>query len=180
MVDPVTASAMMIAGTVASAAGNIYGGMAQSAAYSYQAGVANLNAQIARQNAAYELALGEQQAQAQGMKTRAQISLTRAAQGAGGLDVNTGTNVDVRASEAELGSYDQALIRNNAARRAYGQEVLATQATAQAGLDTLAAGTSRTSGFLSAFASLLGGGGNIASKWQQGQSAGLNMGPPVF
>jgi len=160
--------------SVVGAVGGLYGGMAQSAASTYQAQVAQMNATIARQNASYELALGEQQAQTQGMKTRAQIGQTRAAQGAGGLDVNTGSNVDVRASEAELGSYDQAIVRNNAVRRAYGQEVLATQADAQANLDTMAAKTSKTAGFLDAFTSLLGGAGNFGYKFASFKSAGVD------
>src|SRR5215471_3330383 len=129
MADPITAIGLgsTVMSGVVGAVGGVMGGQAQSNMYNYQAGIANLNATIAKQNAAYETALGEQQAQAQGMKTRATISQTRANQGAGGLDVNSGSNLQVRQSEAELGSYDMALIRNNAARRAYGQEVVATQ-----------------------------------------------------
>jgi hypothetical protein len=169
-----------VASSIMGAIGGMASGEAQSKAFQYQAGVAQVNAQIAKQNAAYELALGEQQAQAEGMKGRAKIGMTRAAQGAGGLDVNSGSNVDVRASEAELGAYDQAIIRNNAARRAYGQEVLATQAQAQAGLDTFAAKTSREAGNLDAFTSLLGGAGSFASKWTQFKSAGVDPGSLTF
>ena len=180
MADPVSLGlAATAAGGVTSAIGSIFGGQAQSSMYSYQAAVAQMNAEIARQNAAYELALGESQAQQQGMKTRGIISQTRANQGAGGLDVNTGTNAMVRQSELELGQFDQATIRSNAARRAYGDEVQAVQDTAQSQLDTMAASTSLTSGYLGAASSILGAGGSFASKWMQGQMYGAQASGPL-
>jgi len=160
-------------GGVVGAVGSIFGGEANASMYGYQASVARLNAQIAHQNAAYELALGESQAQQQGMKTRGVISQTRAMQGASGLDVNTGTSAEVRKSELQLGQFDQAVIRNNAARRAYGQEVIGFQEEAQARLYESAASTSRTAGLLGGFTSILGGVGSFSSKWMQGKALGL-------
>ena len=159
-------------GGITGAVGSIFGGQSQSAMYSYQAGIAAMNAKIAQQNAAYETAVGETRAQESGMKTRAVIGATRAQQGASGLDVNSGTNVSVRASEAELGSFDQALIRSDAARKAYGQEVVAAQETAQSQLDTMAASNSQTAGMLGAFTSILGAGSSFGSKFMQFQGAG--------
>src|SRR5712664_656746 len=168
-----TALVMTLMSGAISAGSAAYGGMASAAAYNYQAGVAQMNAQIAKQNAAYEGALGEVQAQAQGMKTRAVISQTRATQGASGLDVNTGSAASVRESEFQLGGYDQQIIRSNAARRAYGFEVEAAGDIAQAGAYRAAGANSMTAGLLGAFTSILGGGGSFASKWQQGKSAGI-------
>lgn len=172
MVDPISATAMATvslgstaAGGITGAIGSLFGGSAQSNMYKYQAGIAAMNAQIAQQNANYDLAVGEVQAQQSGMKTRAVIGATRAQQGASGLDVNTGTAVQVRASEAELGAEDMALIRSNAAKRAYGDEVTAVQDTAQSELDTYAARNSQTAGVIGAFSSVLGAGGSISSKW---------------
>ena len=168
-------AATVISG-ITSAAGAAYSGMSQAAAYNYQAGIAQMNAQIAKQNAAYETALGEVQAQQQGMKTRATISQTRAIQGASGLDVNTGSAASVRESEFQLGGYDQQVIRAGAARRAYGFEVEAVSDKAQANLDRMAADRSETAGMLKAFTSILGAGGSFASKWKQGQSTGMDFG----
>jgi hypothetical protein len=162
-----------VIGGITGAVGSIFGGQAQAGMYNYQAGIAQMNAQIAKQNAAYELAVGETQAQQSGMKTRAQISQTRAAQGAGGLDVGSGTNVKVRESELQLGQYDQALIRSNASRRAYGQEVIAAQETAQSNLDQFAAKTSITASYFGAASSILGAAGSFSSKWFAGQGSGL-------
>ena len=160
---------------VTQAVGSIFGGMANQGMYNYQAQVAQMNAQIAKQNAAYEGALGEVQAQQQGMKTRAVISQTRATQGASGLDVNTGSSASVRSSELQLGQYDQAIIRSNAARRAYGFEVEAAGDIAQAGAYRAAGANSMTAGLLGAFTSILGAGGSFSSKWQQGKTSGMPM-----
>jgi hypothetical protein len=159
-------------GGITGAVGSIFGGQAQSSMYNYQAGIAAMNAQIAKQNAAYETAVGETRAQESGMKTRAQIGATRAQQGASGLDVNTGTNVSVRASEAELGSFEQGVIRSDAARKAYGQEVVAAQETAQSQLDQMAASNAKTAGLIGGFTSILGAGSSFGSKFLQFQGAG--------
>lgn len=177
MADPVSLTAITLGatavGSITQAAGSIFGGLAGSAAYKYQAAIAQMNAKIAQQNAQYETAVGEVQAQQQGMKTRAEIGQTRATQGASGLDLNSGTAVSVRASEAELGAEDQAMIRSNAARRAYGQEVIAAQETAQGQLDTMAASTSQTAGEIGAFSSILGGVGSFSDKWLKAGQMGI-------
>jgi hypothetical protein len=160
-------------GGITGAIGSVFGGQSQAAMYNYQSQIASINAQIAKQNASYDVAVGEVQAQQQGMKTRAQIGATRAQQGASGLDVNSGTNVSVRASEAEIGSEDQALIRSNASKAAYGDEVIAMQDTAQSSMDQMAASNSQTAGVLGAFTSILGAGGKFGSQFTQGQNQGL-------
>src|SRR5262252_10255297 len=169
MADPITAIGLgsSIAGGITGAIGSVTQGNANAAMYNYQANLALVNAQIAKQNAAYELALGETQAQMSGMKTRAVISQTRATQGAGGLDVNSGTNVKVRESELQVGQFDEAMIRNNASRRAYGQEIQAFEDTAQSQLDQYAASNAKTAGEIGAASSILGGVGSFASKWTQ-------------
>src|SRR5438445_10675619 len=160
MADPIT-----IAGVALAAGGALFKGFSSSSMYGYQANISRQAAEIARQNAAYETALGETQAQTQGMKTRAQIGETKAIQGASGLDVGSGSAVAARASEAELGAEDQAMIRSNAARRAYGQEVIAWQDDAQASLYDSAASNSKISGFIDAGSSRVGGGGSLSSRW---------------
>jgi hypothetical protein len=160
-------------GAMVGAAGSIMGGLSNAAMYNYQAGIARMNAQIARQNSAYEIGVGESQAQQSGLKTAQRLGQIRAAQGASGLDVNAGTAVDVRVSEGELGAVDQTVIRGNALKRAYGQEVIAVQEDAQAQADTMAGSNSEIAGFIGAGSSILGGVGTFSSRWMQGQSVGL-------
>jgi hypothetical protein len=167
------AAPLVLAGAVVGAAGSLYTGMANSAAYKYQAGVAAVNAQIANQNASYEVALGEAKAQESGLKTGATIGATLAQQGASGLATGEGTGVNVRVSEAEIGEDQQAVIRNTAVRRAYGYEVEKAQDISQVGLYNSMSNTALISGGLNAFSSVLGGGGSSSSKWMQGGSAGI-------
>jgi hypothetical protein len=168
------AAPLVLAGAVIGAAGSLYTGMANSAAYKYQAGVAAANAQIDQQNASYETALGEAKAQESGLKTAATIGATLAQQGASGLATGEGIGVNVRVSEAEIGEDQQAVIRNTAARRAYGYEVEKAQNIAQEGLYNSMSDTALISGGLNALSSVLGGGGSFAEKWMQAGSRGMN------
>lgn len=169
----------LIGGAV-SAIGSIFSGNAQAAAYNYQAQIAQMNAGIANQNAGFERALGQTQQVQEGMKIKAQIGQARAAQGAGGLDVQSGTNVEVRESMDQIGKIDQGNIIFNANRRAYGDEVEAVQDIAQANLDRMAASTAKTAGTIGAFTSILGGGSSFIDKWNAGKAAGLSNNDTMF
>lgn len=179
MTDPVTATIAGVSlvstalGSLTSASGAAFTGQAQSNMYNYQAGVAQINQQIMAQNASWATEEGEVSAQQQGIKTQAQIATTEAQQGAGGLDVASGSNARVRASELEIGEEDQALIRSNAAQRAYGYEVQGFQYAAQASADTASATNSQTAAKYNVTSSLLSGASSVASKWVQGSSTGI-------
>lgn len=177
MADPVSLTAISLGasalGGVVSAGGAIAGGQSQAAMYQYQAGVAQMNQQIMKQNADWAVASGEVSAQEKGMETRYKIGETIAQQGAGGLAIGSGSQGRVVDSERQLGQYDEALIRSNAARQAYGYEVEAAKFGAESQLDTMAASTSRTSGYLKAFGSLLGTAGSVSSKWLQAGQSGV-------
>lgn len=162
-----------VAGTLLSALGAGQQAGAQAAVFNYQAGIAKMNQRIASQNADYERAVGEVSAQISGMKTRAQVGATTAAQASSGLDVNRGSAVDVRTSETEIGQYNEAVIRANAARKAYGYEVEATQDEAQSKLYQMSAASSKTAGQLGILKSLLSGGTAVADKYLKGRSVGL-------
>ena len=174
--DPVSLTAISLAASAAgggvSAFGALEQGKSQAAMYNYQAGVANLNSQIAKQNADYAVASGEVQAQESGMRTRQQVGGIIAQQGAGGLAIGGGSNARVVSSQQQVGQEDQALIRSNAARTAYGYEVQGVQDTAQAALDTTAATNAKTAGDISAFGSILGTAGSVSSKWLQASQSG--------
>jgi hypothetical protein len=167
MAAPVAAVGLGAAalGGIVSAFGAYQGGQASAAEATYQAGVAQMNQQIAQQNANYALYAGEEQAQQQGIKTAQQIATTKAEQGAGGLDVSSGSNLAVRQSEYNVGQEDIALIRSDAAKRAYGYQVEGVQYGAQASLDKYAASESKIAGTTAAIGSILGGASSVSSKW---------------
>lgn len=169
-----------IAGMAASAGGGILGAMgnmqagsAQSSMYQYQAGVAGVNAQIAKQNADYALATGEAQAGIKGMEWRSKIGETIARMGASGVAVGQGSSKDVIDSEHMLSRIDQGTIRNNAARQAYGYDINAEQYKSQIGMYNQAADNASKAGGIAAFGSILGGISSVASKWSSGQNSGL-------
>lgn len=148
-------------------------GKAGQQMYQYQAAVAQMNQQVAKQNADYARASGEVEAQQRGMKTRSQLGSARAAQGASGLDVNKGTHVKVRESIADVGHHDVEIVRNNAARKAYGYEVEAANATAQGKLYEAAGVNAKRAGDVKAFSSILGAASSVASKWMGASSSGM-------
>ena len=71
---------------------------------------------MATQNAQFAGAEGEQQTAAEGAKTKAAVGATLANEGASGIDVDSGSNVDVRESEAKIGMLNALTIRSNAAK----------------------------------------------------------------
>lgn len=99
-------------------------GQAQAA---YQAQVAKNNATIARYNqqmAEYDASIaaqkGEAAATAQGLKDSANFGAIKAGQAASGVDVNSGSAVDVQSSAAALGELNSMTIKSDSAREAYG------------------------------------------------------------
>lgn len=112
---------------------------ATAQSYTYKAGVATLNKQIMDRNAEYATAVGEVKAQQSGMATRFQIAQTRATQAASGLDINRGSAAAVRESEAEIGDFEQATIRSDSAREAYGYKVEGLNYEAESDLEKVSA-----------------------------------------
>ncbi len=158
-------AAASIIGTGVSAIGAITGAQAQAAQARYSAQVAANNATIAGQNANYAVAAGEAKATDQAMMERARAGAVRAALASHGVDVNTGSAVDVQETGAETGQVDVERQRQEAALRAYGYRTQAVGFTAEQGLETARASSASTAGFLKAGGTLLSGIGSIGGKW---------------
>ena len=167
----------------------------------YQAAVSDMNQQIALGNATYARDVGEVQAQQSAMKSREDLGMMKASQGASGMDVNSGSAINVRESMIDIGYYNQAVIRSDAARKAYGFEVEAMQAGAQADvyrytaqqdeaqatnalagkaiveqalpLEQQAAGLITQAKDISITGSIASTVGSVASKWMDASSKGL-------
>ncbi len=114
--------------------GQVLQGQATSKADKYNAEIAANNATIAHQNATAVIQEGEANAAAASMGTKAKIGGILANQGASGVDVNSGSSVDVRSSAAQNGELNAINIRSQAARTAYGFETGATNATAESNM----------------------------------------------
>lgn len=158
-----------VAGGLLQAAGTLSSGLAASESYAYKAQVAANNAAIEKQKAVMDMQAGEVAATNQGLKTRAKVAAEKTMQGAAGIDVNSGSAVDVRAGSAELGMLDALTVRSNAAKKAWSDEVNAQNMEAQSTLDKAASDSAETGAYLGAAGSLLSSastvGGNYA-KWQ--------------
>jgi len=160
-------------GGIIKAASSIFGGEAKSKSYKYQAGVAQMNALVAKQNAEWAIRSGESEALKSGRTTGQMIGQQKVAQAAGNLDVSKGSPADVRESQHQIGLIDQDTIRTNAGRRAYGFEVEAANQEAQAKVSMAAAKTSKTASFIEAGSSILSSGSSVASKWLQASQVGM-------
>lgn len=161
------------AGGVLGAIGSEQSGEAQQGMYNYQAGVAQLNATIAKQNADYAINSGEQQAQSYGLQAGNRQGQIVASQSSSGLDVNSGSNKQVQESQKMVTNLDLTQIRSNANKTAYDFENQAVGFESQATLDTMAGKNAAEAGTIGAFSSILGSASSVSSKWLQGNQLGL-------
>lgn len=97
---------------------------AQSA---YEQSISRTNAVIAGIQAKQARQAGDAEASRRNLQTAQIVSARRAAQGASGTDVASGSNALARLGDQEIGAMDELTIRNNAARAAWGYETEAIQ-----------------------------------------------------
>ena len=154
---PSLATVATIGSSAVSALGSIAQSRASAASAGYNAKVQEQNAQVERTNAQFAGAEGEQNTAAAGARTRAALAETVANQGASGVDINTGSSVGVRESEAKIGTLNALNVRAEAARRAYGYQTSATSYDAQSRLSKSEQKSDITGGYLDAGATVLGG-----------------------
>ncbi len=178
---PAVAAAAAIAGAGVSAYG-LYqqgqaateAGNAQARSSTYSAAVAANNAAIAEQNAQHAERAGLAQAQAVSLKGAATSGRIRAAQAASGIDVNTGSAVDVQESQAEKNTLDTETVMSNAELQAYGYRTQGVGYKSQEQLDLeqareapIAASFAAKGDYLKAGGGLLSGISSVGSKWSQ-------------
>ncbi len=174
---PIVAIASSVIGTGISAIGALQQSHAQEANANYQAQVSANNAIVAQQNAQLAAESGEAKAEATGLQNRAQMGAILAAQSAGGIDVDSGSAVDVRATQREMGRLSEITDQSNAALQQYGYRTQATNFQAESQLQRAEAQQAAAAGPLAATGSLLGGAGTAANRflWMQ-QNGGFGFG----
>src|SRR3974377_293713 len=141
MADPMTIATLGVtaAGAGVSAFGAAKKDEATAAMYTYKAGVAQANQQIAAQNAGYELQRGAVQEEFAGLRGAQTMGQMRVAQAESGLDIHGGSAALTRASQTAGTQTEEAQIMNEAQRRAYGYQVEGLNIAASAQLNTKAA-----------------------------------------
>lgn len=117
---------LMAASMVLTAIGGIQQASAQRAAASAEAQAADQNARVAQQQAEQARQIGNIEEERQLRRVRAALGAQRAALAANGLDINTGSALDLQAETAGFGAADALNLRANALRQAWGFEVDAT------------------------------------------------------
>lgn len=157
-------------GGMSQAAGARAQGTAQAESYGYQAMIARNNAQMAQRNAQWTSEQGEVGSTVEGMKTGAQVASMKAAQAAGGVDVNTGSAVSVRDAALRLGAINALTIKSNKAREAWGYQVDKTNEEMQATLDERAGKYAKQAGEMGYGSTLLSTAGSVVGQWQKYQS----------
>jgi hypothetical protein len=153
MCEPATLTTIAIVASVGATAAQAYG---QYQAGEYQKKVADQNARIAEDEAALALQRGAIAKGVERMKGAQEIGAARAAQGTSGIDMTSGSALDVISDAAMLNELDAQTIGNNAAREAWGYQVEATNARAAGRL-------AQTQARFAAASTLIGGAAQAAS-----------------
>jgi len=154
-----------IASTAMSVMGSIQQGKAAKAQANYQAQVATNNAKIAEWQAQDSEARGKIAENEQRAKVRQFVGGQRAAIGGSGFEFGDDTSLSLLGDAAAMGEYDALVIRNNAAREAWGYRTQGSNFTAQAGAYGAAGKNAMTSAYMTAGADLLGGASKFATQY---------------
>lgn len=153
-------------------------GVAQAQANAYSAAVARNNQEIANQYATAELQKGAVMEQTKRQETAQREGAIRAAAGASGLDVNTGSPLRLQTDTAMLGEEDALTIRNNAERAAYGYRTEGLNYAARAQMNDMAGENALRSGSLGMWSSIIGAASSTSSRWAGFKQAGVST--PMF
>ena len=125
MCGPVAIGAAMVAMSAMQA-------YSQNKQAKYQSAVANQNADLAEAQADDSINRGNAQAAQVRNRNRQAAGTQAATMGATGADMSTGNALDIFGDTAQYGELDALTTVNNAQREAYGYQVQATNARAQA------------------------------------------------
>jgi hypothetical protein len=136
-------------------------GVAAAGAYEqgqYQSDVAKNNAVIQQRMADDALRRGEIEVENHQRKVAALKGEQRAAMGANGVAIDSGTSLGVLEDTAQFGALDALTIRSNAQREAFGMNMAAMNSRADADMAS-------TAGKYNAAATLLSGAGSVGKDW---------------
>lgn len=166
----------MIAGLASAAVGAvgaIQQGNAAAASANYNAKVNENNNILAQRAAEDARKRGEVEAQEHNRKVSALRGKQTAMMAANGLDVTSGSPLDILTDTAQMGALDTQTIRNNAEREGLGYEAQGMNFRAEAGLNRMQAKSAKQAGMIGAFGSVVSGVGQVADKWyKMGSSVG--------
>lgn len=161
------AAVASIAGTAMSVMGQMQAGDAAAKSAEYNAAVARNNQIVADRQADDAVKRGQVAEDEQRRKTAQIKGAQRAALGASGVALDSGSPLDILGDTAAFGELDALTIRNNASREAYGYKVQGMNFAAEAGLADARGAAAKQSALIGAGATLLSGAGNVIDRWSQ-------------
>lgn len=150
-------------GAVMQASAAAQASAAQKQAYEYQAAVSRNNQKIAEWQAQNEIAKGEEAQVEQRRKIAALKGSQRAGLAAKGLDISTGSALNILTDTDYLGELDVQNIKSNAERNAWAARVQGSNEAANAQLLSMRAEAENP--LLTGAGSLLTGAGAVADRW---------------
>ena len=168
-----TSMGLGAAGGLFGAVGSILGGNAQAANDRYQAQVAQNNAKLAAGAANTALDQGNVVAQAQYQVGSQRLGQARAAEGANGVDVNSGSARNVQAGIARTTALNVGAVKYNADVQAVSDRNQTANYDTQANVDRTDASNAVTAGYIGAAGSLIGSASSVAGKWASFQQNGV-------
>lgn len=181
---PTILAGVSAAGAIAGAGVSYIGAQqtaaAQSESAQYNAEVAKNNQVLADQAAQTALQQGAVAQQQKAYQEDVLVGQEKAGLAANGVDVGSGTAVDILSDTKAAGELDQLTIANNAARESVGFQNQGINYGAQAQQDQAASAAALAGGDLAATAKLATGAGQVASTWyqytQQNSPTGVDQG----
>jgi hypothetical protein len=180
-----SASGMMFASMGLSAIGAITNAFSRASALKaqgdYESTIANTNAKIANLQASQALEAGDMAASRKNLQTQQQVGAIKAAQGASGVDVASGSSAAVRAGAEGAGAVDELTIRNNAQRQAWGYQTEAINDTFKGQFAQLTAKAGATQSLLAGGLQAIEGPLSIESnylRWSRYMGGGSGAGVP--
>lgn len=164
--DPVSIGVAATAGgALMGGAGSLMSGEASAAASGYKATMAYYNAMLAARKADLAIQSGDIAAANAGLKTRAAMAGQKTGQAGSGVDVNTGSAVDVRAGTQQYGMVDVKNIKADAAEKAYGYQLESWSDSQNAKISQAEGESAKKAGILGGISSLLSGVASIGGKY---------------
>lgn len=166
----IASMAASAAGGAMSTVGSYYGALGQKSSLKFQATMAELNAQAAESDARNSLLRGERAEQRLRLDNAQLKSSQRVAIAGNGIDLGSDTAAAILTSTDVLGEIDANQTKANALREAWGHR---TEAVNYRGEATMARGAaSGISPGMSAFTTLLGSAGQVASQYYAAEKSG--------
>ncbi|MEG3641096.1 hypothetical protein [Magnetococcus sp. PR-3] len=135
----------------------------------YQQQVANNNATLAQMNAQDALDRGRLAKQNKRLQNRALAGKQRAMLGASGVELESGSALEMQVDSAEMAEMDLLQIEANAQREAWRHSVHAGHERAQGELAMMAGANNATQSFMQGMGSLLKDGRKVADRWNRKQ-----------